>query len=190
MGFRWCVRERRSLGACACRTTGTLAPGAVEAPADRETATRASDGARPERRWYGWQFLIVDGASLALAVSTLGTGSVVQIGLGTTGFAFGAPIVHWAHGHLGRGFGSLGLRLGLPLAATGISLLLGDNFATLFALVLLFPTAVAAAITLDAAVLAYDSVPTSTTAPRVAGGPPPRHPPAGLTPGAPGCFCK
>lgn len=154
-----------SLGPCQCRTGRPLVPGEVESPRDRGDTTRDIDGARTEREWYGWQFLIVDGVSLALAVSTIGTGSVVQFGVASGGFSFGAPIVHWAHGHLGRGFASLGLRLGLPITAIGITLVAGRGYSSLLVGAVLVPTSIAAAITIDAAVLAYDSAP-NARAPR------------------------
>jgi hypothetical protein len=32
------------------------------------------------------------------------------------GYLAGGPTIHWAHGHVAKGFGSLGLRVGLPTA--------------------------------------------------------------------------
>lgn len=69
--------------------------------------------------WYGYETLATDGAALLLAVpaltsntsavqSVFGVGSVMTYGLG-------APIVHFAHGHVGAGFADLGLRVGMPL---------------------------------------------------------------------------
>jgi hypothetical protein len=46
---------------------------------------------------------------LVLAFGTF----VLAFGTGLSGFAFGGPIVHWAHGHVGKGFGALGLNVGL-----------------------------------------------------------------------------
>jgi hypothetical protein len=71
-------------------------------------------------RWYGWQIIITDSAgSLLSAIGALTPGGA-GIALGVTGGAvafLGGPIVHWAHGHVGRGFASMfGLRLGLPVA--------------------------------------------------------------------------
>ncbi|HVH48071.1 MAG TPA: hypothetical protein VM925_37315, partial [Labilithrix sp.] len=39
--------------------------------------------------------------------------------VGMAGYGSAAPIVHWSHGQVGRGFASLGLRLAAPLFATG-----------------------------------------------------------------------
>lgn len=67
------------------------------------------------KEWYGWQTIIVHGISvvtLLLSAAGDGTPAPVTIPLGMGGLLFGAPIVHWAHGYVGKGFGSLGLVLG------------------------------------------------------------------------------
>jgi hypothetical protein len=80
-----------------------------------------------QSHWYGWQTLLVDGAALTTVVGGLWLRpahqdwSVVSI-VGVGGLAVGAPIVHWAHGHTGVGFASLGLRLGLPALGALIAL--------------------------------------------------------------------
>jgi hypothetical protein len=71
------------------------------------------------RKWYGWQVIVMD-ASSAVACATL-----VLCPLGVLGYAFGAPIVHWAHGHSKRGWLSVSLRLGLPAAGLVTGLLFG-----------------------------------------------------------------
>src|SRR5262245_14666089 len=68
--------------------------------------------------WYGWQTLIVGGISGAAAVVAIGLGedgSGVVLGapVGLGGFVFGGPIVHWAHGRVGRGFAVLGMNVGV-----------------------------------------------------------------------------
>lgn len=177
-----------SLGPCQCRTARSRTPDEVESPGDRDGVTRDLDGVRRERRWYGWQFLVVDGLSLVLAISTLGTGSVVQFGVASAGFTFGAPIVHWAHGNIGRGFGSLGLRIGLPATALGVTVLTGRGYSSLLVGVVLIPTAFAAAITIDAAVLAYDSAPSSRARAGLAWAPMLDLRPEGVTLGVAGSF--
>jgi hypothetical protein len=52
---------------------------------------------------------------LGPATNTEAAGYLGEAGLGL--YALGGPIVHWAHGEVGAGFGSLGLRVVLPLAA-------------------------------------------------------------------------
>jgi hypothetical protein len=82
--------------------------------------------------WYGWQTLTSDGSALALGALAYG----VDKGGGTTitnvfwtasvaTFFVGAPVIHWTHGHVGTGFGSLGLRVGLPLGAFLAGALIG-----------------------------------------------------------------
>lgn len=94
----------------------TLTPGAPLTP-----------GMPTQRVWYGWQTLILLGASFGTGlVGTVassggnGTGFGVTLALGGTGLLFGGPIVHWAHGHASRGFLALGLNAGIPLVAGGI----------------------------------------------------------------------
>ncbi len=64
-----------------------------------------------ESRWYGWQNLLVDGGSVVLGVALRSPAAFAA------SYALGGPIVHWAHGHVGKGFASLGLRVGLPFVA-------------------------------------------------------------------------
>lgn len=70
----------------------------------------------PERVWYGAQ------AWTVLAVSALLT---PVYGVGAIGLVFGGPIVHWAHGHAGRGFAVLGMNLGLTAVGFGLGLAVG-----------------------------------------------------------------
>jgi len=67
----------------------------------------------PSREWYGGQTLLADGLSATTFV--LGAGadkSGFLVGTGFLGYMLATPIIHWSHGHVGRGFGSLGMRLG------------------------------------------------------------------------------
>ena len=66
--------------------------------------------------WYGWQIVLADLGTLAIAAATRQPG--VGVGLVVTG-----PIAHLAHGHGGRAVGSLLLRGLLPVggAALGYS---------------------------------------------------------------------
>lgn len=70
-----------------------------------------------ERRWYGWQTLLSDAASIGLFVSGVnddGRGDI-RPAIGLFGYALAPPIIHAAHGHALKAFGSLGLRLGAPV---------------------------------------------------------------------------
>jgi hypothetical protein len=123
-------------------------------------------------RWYGWQTLLSD----AGAISILALGSSVDSRDGTlaralqiagaASYLFGAPAIHWLHSRPSKALASAGLRLGAP-AVTGLvgygvgALACGKNndseapCSAVFGgvgLVLGF----AAAITIDAAVLARE----------------------------------
>jgi hypothetical protein len=86
----------------------------VTAPPPREEEDK-----RPKTRWYGWQILIADGsAALSCATIFLCPGGLAV-------YAFGPPIIHWAHGHTERGFISLGMRLAIPGVGLGIGTVVG-----------------------------------------------------------------
>jgi|GEM_PF-3721098 len=75
------------------------------------------------RIWYGGEMLWWTGGSLLLGIAgnvivATGTEAGVYIaGLGSLGVAFSGMYVHAKYGYWGRAFGSLGLRVGLPVAA-------------------------------------------------------------------------
>ncbi|MDP3221072.1 MAG: hypothetical protein Q8S73_43715 [Deltaproteobacteria bacterium] len=69
------------------------------------------DDTPPSRHWYGWQPLIVDGIAYSLGTGGLFTQNFALYIALNTPILLGTPIVHWAHGNVGAGFGSLGLRL-------------------------------------------------------------------------------
>jgi len=115
------------------RAHGQVAPGRLDAPDDGDPILSSMNEPPPaseKYRWYGWQTLIADGASLAVGVtgayfdSSRGTmtASTMGIATGVIGYAVAPPMIHWGHGHVAAGFESLGLRTGLPIALA----LLGD----------------------------------------------------------------
>ncbi len=69
-------------------------------------------------RWYGLPAAIAFGASDTFMIVGLVAGdgklagAAMELALITHGLA--GPINHWAHGHVGRGFASLGLNAGIP----------------------------------------------------------------------------
>ncbi len=65
---------------------------------------------------YHWMTVVTDVSAAGLILMALPMQSGTPAGLGMGTYALGAPIVHWAHGNVGRGFASLGLRLGAPFA--------------------------------------------------------------------------
>lgn len=112
-----------------------------------------------ESRWYGWQILIVDGASIVTMPILVGVG----------GYFLGGPIVHAAHDHWGMGALSLGLRVAGP--TVGILAMGGaDCKGDFCGLGLLLGAAVGAgvAIAIDVALLAHDEVPVTKAPERAA----------------------
>jgi hypothetical protein len=123
---------------------------------------------RPRRKWYGWQTLTADGASMLLLIAgavaaendTLGDSGDTMVTMGLVGYEFAPGIVHFAHGNPGRGFASFGMRLGMPIAGAflGAATSSGcDGFeceASGAALGLLL--GMGGAIAIDAAIFAYD----------------------------------
>jgi hypothetical protein len=127
----------------------------------------------PTRKWYGDQVLIGYGASdLLVAAGIISGGEAPGLALVGTGLVvqvFAAPIVHWSHGHVGRGFLSLGLNGGLPLAAASLGYLAGSagsNDSDDFVIVdpstsgafFGFLTGMLVGRAIDVAVLSYDKV--------------------------------
>ncbi|HMA96486.1 MAG TPA: hypothetical protein VKP30_27560 [Polyangiaceae bacterium] len=134
-------------------------------------------------RSYALQTLLVDGVSFATvllgsALSQPGDNQGLYPGTwlaaaGIGGYVLGAPIVHFSHGNIGRGLGSLGLRAALPIVLTfgGVPVpghcpyehSSEDNsnrtwcdtgYVEIWALAVLGP-----AMALDAALLAWEKVP-------------------------------
>ena len=110
---------------------------------------------RPRRRWYGWQTLITDGAALAVVGSDTGEVALPAV---LAAYEFGAPIVHFAHGHVGKGLASLGMRLGSTLALVAAVENCPDAPETPCFLPLIPLSWMIAAIPIDAAVLAREDV--------------------------------
>jgi hypothetical protein len=111
-----------SIVACSC---------AFAAKSSAQSAPPTADSAPPQttaaaRRWYGWQTLSLDTASFTIGIAGVAgsdeLGVRIALGsLGFTGYALGAPVVHWLHDQPGKAATSLGLRLGLPLVAVGVA---------------------------------------------------------------------
>jgi len=80
----------------------------------------AAEARAQETRWYGGTNILVDAASLGLLAGGIGAQSAPPAIVGSLGYALGSPIVHWSHGNVGRGFASLGLRLGLPFVTGAV----------------------------------------------------------------------
>jgi hypothetical protein len=128
--------------------------------------------------WYGLPILIIDVSSVVVAHVGLLAGSSGVVLLSGGVYLVGGPAVHFSRGNIGRGFGSFGLRLGMPVvlglgglvagAALGSS---NNNGDAIGALVLAAlggyvggMLGIAGASTIDIAALARDDVPTKTQA--------------------------
>jgi hypothetical protein len=115
------------------------------------------------RTWYGWQTLVVDGVALTSLVIAADSNyannnsNETLVALGVAGYFLGPPIVHFVHGNVGVGFGSLAIRGGsFGVLVLGAASCYGRSdsvcgFGVLGALGMI------AAIPIDAAVFAYET---------------------------------
>jgi hypothetical protein len=111
---------------------GMLCPGqeisiTISSPdGDRQEMVRLIDGGRAQwvdvekpkpkkRRWYGWQTLIADGASLTVFLSASSAESGPLAGAAGVGYLFASPLIHVGHQNWKSTWISLGLRVGAPL---------------------------------------------------------------------------
>lgn len=151
-----------------------LAP-APAAPLPAEESIHPHPAADAPSRWYGWQTLAADGAALTLSVASIALSDAssdapsTALGWGAFGtYALGAPVLHVVHGNPGRGFASVGLRLGGPivLAFLGASAesCNGGDFCGFGGALVGVTTGILAAIAIDAALLAYDDAPEANAA--------------------------
>ncbi|MEZ4221546.1 MAG: hypothetical protein R3B13_11515 [Polyangiaceae bacterium] len=115
-------------------------------------APRAEVEPDTESVWFGGEILAADLG--AILVSATGTGAAIGIPL----YFVGGPAIHWGN-HSGKGWGSFGLRAGLPLGLgfAGAGLADRQNKLEGFAVGMLLGAVTA--ITIDVAALAYVDVP-------------------------------
>ena len=132
----------------------------------------------PERRWYGWQTLTID---LACVATVLVAGANDSAALGWTGagtWLIGAPIVHLANERGATAAISLGIRAGAVLLFVGGGALVlpvfddsadasGGAAAVGMFMVLIGLAGLAAAVTIDAAMLAFEEKPAGEQALRI-----------------------
>jgi len=135
---------------------------------------------RTEKVWYGWQNLIADAASITILAIGVGQGtggSGLRVA-GGLGYVFASPTVHWIHGNVGPGFGSLGMRVLLPPIGLVVGIVVGaiagadqdnnslDKTGTAIATgaVAGFFIGVAIPVALDAAVFGWEKVEVPNTA--------------------------
>lgn len=116
---------------------------------------------RIETRSYAGQVIVMDLAALAVLIGAAASESEGTAYLGLATYAFGPPIIHFAHGNAGRGFASLGLRVVAPTLGIGATCFgTGEPVGCLIGIVGGYLTAVV----VDAAVLAYEEVEVRDTA--------------------------
>jgi hypothetical protein len=124
--------------------------------------------------WYGWQTLIADGATLALWIGGSAANSSAITDIGTATYLAGPPVLHFVHRKVGIGFASFGIRLAAPvvLGLTGFAIGCaaggsnGNGNSADFGLaagclagaLVGVLTGYATAVTLDAAVFAYQRI--------------------------------
>jgi hypothetical protein len=140
----------------------------AEQPSHPATKPAALPPPAPKRtevaRWYGDKTLMTDGGALAFALAGAISGDNGEplFWIAGSGYVLGAPIVHLVHGNPGRAAASLGLRVALPIAFFGVGTTMedchGQDFCGFGSFVIGVPIGMAAAIALDAAVLARDTV--------------------------------
>jgi len=129
---------------------------------------------RPSRHWYGWQTLVTDGVAFMLlyaAAQSHDHSNADTFGYSAmTVFIAAPPIVHWAHGNVGTGIGSLALRGGSCLLVAIAINSHGDDNAALGMLGIL---GILAAPAIDAAVFSYETAEgtTAKSSPAIAASP-------------------
>ncbi|MGE0324425.1 MAG: hypothetical protein AB7S68_19060 [Polyangiaceae bacterium] len=117
LGFCWLLHGQEARAQSAGQDLGWSPPQVSFSPArEREGSDKpAYTGPyRLEHRWYGWQTLLVDAASVGLAVVT--QNAYVFLG----GYWIFPPVLHLGHGQPSRAIGSLGLRVALPFIGMGL----------------------------------------------------------------------
>jgi hypothetical protein len=149
-------------------------------PLSESPSQRAGTQSPPQstvRTWYGWQTLIGLGISDAFLLGAVGAAqsggdpsakTAALVVPGIAGNALSGPIVHWAHGHVARGFASLGLILGSGAVGAGLGAgigaasdqgctanVCGPSLAAIFAAVGL-GIGMLAGVVVDVAVLPYE----------------------------------
>ena len=136
----------------------------------REDAAADAEPAPLPRRWYGWQIMLVDAASITafvVGVQTEGSTGTALWASGLGAYLVGGPFVHVANDRHEHSDDSVGLRLGLPLGGAFAGGLVGaavincDGDGLCRGLAYAFGGGIgiivgaATAMTVDSAVLAY-----------------------------------
>lgn len=125
-------------------------------PPPAVTATATATAKPAQTRWYGWQTLLFDGASI---VGVASGGVAMPVGL--IGYFFGGPVVHFAHEHVLKGLGDIGMRLVGALGGTvaAATYLYGDRGANDTPAIVLLAVGAGIPCVVDAAALSWEEVP-------------------------------
>jgi hypothetical protein len=142
-------------------------------PAVYSAAPRAAVVAAPRmhsQSWYGWQLLIGYGVTDLFVVSGVLAGiadgnwdgiplpMIMLTGTGLASQVFTSPIIHWAHGNVGRGFISFGLNGALPVMGAGLGFAAGggDSGASFTGFMVGVTLGVLGGRAIDVALVAFD----------------------------------
>jgi hypothetical protein len=122
----------------------------------------ALTGSDAKTRWYGYQNMLVDLGGITLAVVAVNESSGAFAYLALATYLLGSPSVHWGHGQVGMGFGSLAIRVVAPTVGAGLGCLADNSngeFGCLGGFVVGGLVGGGAAMLVDYAVFAHEEVP-------------------------------
>ncbi|HZU81501.1 MAG TPA: rhomboid family intramembrane serine protease, partial [Polyangiaceae bacterium] len=129
-----------------------------------------------KERWYGWQTLVADTGSVLVFLFGAGiqssSNSSAVLDFGIAGYLLAPPVIHFAHGNVGYGFASLGIRAGAPIVLGLVGAFFGAAASSnsngningqlggfFYGLIGGMVLGYGAAVTLDAAVFSYEKLP-------------------------------
>lgn len=131
-GVQVCNASGTGLEPCVC-AAASPAPTPTPTPTGLVAQARVEPVARPgggddhgagwtrTSHWYGWQTLVMDLGAIGVGSIGIATESTPVYVTGGVLQLLGPPIVHWSHGNVGAGFGSLGVRfLGGVIGTVGL----------------------------------------------------------------------
>lgn len=154
-------------------------PSLSAASAENEPKPHAAEPVDPPRRWYGGQILPIDLAAVFLGLSAIAVKSdldrppsTIMLGGALTVFVLGGPVVHLLHDHLDRAAGDLLLRVGAPVFCGFLGAVIAPQPGAsntefgprhnlgnqILGAEIGFSVGLAAAVILDATLLAYEPV--------------------------------
>lgn len=154
-------------------TTPATAPSAEP---KLQGARSTAPPSKPKSRWYGWQTLSSDLASIWLVlVPSVSDKLQAAVVAGVAGYCLSSPVIHLAHGSVPRALGSVGMRLGA--LGSGVFLMYlaiatqddgSEPDPSTGTLIAIYSAALATPIVIDATLLAYEPVEEPAQSVRVA----------------------